>query len=92
MFRNGWTYRVDSTSFVRILFCLQRHDLSEHEAVFRQQNVQGSDLCDVLEPDKHGFSVEQKLGWLGIKGDAKVVAFAAVLEQLSAEAAGCTKT
>lgn len=79
---------VGLTSLVpHVLFGLQRHNLSEHEVVFRQQNVQGSDLCDVLEPDKHGFSAEQKLGWLGIKGDAKVVAFAAVLEQLSAQAA-----
>jgi hypothetical protein len=30
--------------------------------------------------------VEQKLGWLGIKGDVQTVAFAAVLAQLSAEA------
>jgi hypothetical protein len=65
---------------------VQRHKLSEHEALFRQQKVVGSDLSDVLEPDKHGFSVEQKLGWLGIKGDVQTVAFAAVLAQLSAEA------
>ena len=39
----------------------QRHNLAEHEAVFRQQKVQGTDLSDVLEPDRHGFTVEAKL-------------------------------
>ena len=46
----------------RMVLFFQRHNLSEHEALFRQQKVQGTDLSDVLEPDRHGFSVEQKLG------------------------------
>ena len=61
----------------------QQHQLGEHEPLFRQRAVTGEDLAEVLEPDRHGFSVEQKLGWLGIERQDQTCTFAAVLATLS---------
>ena len=61
----------------------QQHQLGEHEPLFRQRAVTGEDLAEVLEPDRHGFSVEQKLGWLGVQKQDEACTFAAVLATLS---------
>ena len=59
---------------------LEKGGFGELVGLFRDGNCTGVDLADLVEPDSHGFSVEQKLMFMGVKEQSQLVALGNALK------------